>query len=176
MNLNCVAYMYTNVATGDKSLSMDQIEMEGLLKNGVATDVIFLCDAKGYEQAYEFVCRVLDPDDLGYSCLPYVRDEARKVLGIEPCETKQKTKDDGYNLFSIDLMQRMCPTLPLAGSFREIPSELDYHQAACFSDPEAQQSGFYVPKVKQGFGITSWYNRLTSAARIMFNKLLQHFN
>jgi hypothetical protein len=37
--------------------------------------------------AWKLVQRLLDPEDLGYSVGPIIRDYAREALGIPPCES-----------------------------------------------------------------------------------------
>lgn len=62
----------------------------------LAMDVLRLCMRQANEVRFhpdeppllKFARRFLNPEDLGYSVNPYVRDCARIAVGIPPCEFK----------------------------------------------------------------------------------------
>ena len=42
------------------------------------------------DRALDLAWSLLNPDELGFQATPAIRDEARKVFGILPCETVGK--------------------------------------------------------------------------------------
>ena len=63
----------------------------------LATDLLRECTHRASDVRYwhrrdqplEFVQSMLDPERNGYAVSPHVRDEARHILGLPRCETKQ---------------------------------------------------------------------------------------
>lgn len=52
------------------------------------TDRIIERMAERNAQLRRFALRFLDPEDLGHAVNPEIRDAARRVLGMQPVETK----------------------------------------------------------------------------------------